>query len=268
MYSNYLVPPACYLPKFYNNQSKLMELCSNGLPPVSIITPNLIATPSYYASGDRYAGESLVTLKTYVDTIVASYRDFHMEEINSFAQSNLPSPVPLPLHCVTILYMHSVACSKENESIFDTLSSIIETGLGELPHTTGFFNMLLNKNTETGYDEGSIEDKIAHMAFPGKKYALQALEFINSTNPENAMLAEQFLSEYHIQVLHALQDAEASLPFINALNPIAHPYEQQALVEKVRTCAAANNVDSNSEDHLVDVIACIGITTQAACADS
>jgi hypothetical protein len=268
MYSSYVVPPACFLPRFYNNQTKLMELCSNGLPPVSSIHPNLMVTPPYFASGGRYAGEGLDTLKAYLDNIILLYEESYTAEINQFAQNNIHVPVPPQLRCMTLLYMHSVACTKENENIFDIVSSIIETGLGKLPHITGLLNMLPSKNTETKNDEDSIEYKIAHMPFPGKKYALEAYEFINSTKPESAMLAEEFLSEYHIKVLHELKDAKASLPFINALNPMAHPSEQEQILATLRGCIADSSCNTKClEGHMVDALACIGGINSATCVE-
>lgn len=274
MYSNYLVPPACFLPYFYNNQTKLLELCSDGLPPVTYTMPPLIATSPYQVSGDRYAGSSLNELKTYLDKIIIEYAQLYKEEINKFAENNIRTQEPISESCLTVLYMHNVECEKENESFFASLTTVLEFGLSELQHATAFLSMLPNQNTETGSADDSIEYQIAHhMPLPGQKYALQAYEFIkNSTKPESAMLADQFLSEYHIQVLHELRDAESSLPVINALNPMAHPSELKALVETLRGCLADQRCEDSclawdGEAYRENVFECINKISSTTCVD-
>lgn len=266
----YIIPPACFLPRYYNNQAKLMELCGNGLPPVTYVSPNLIAAHSFLVSGDRYAGESLDELKTKIEQIITLYHDSHLEMLTKFTQANIQTLEPISGRCLTILYLHSVECAVENESLLEIVGSLI-TRLSKIQSDPVIMSLLPSKSTETADIGDSVLYRITDMPQPGQKYALQAYKYMKDSGIQSTELADQFLSEYHIQVLHELRGAEVSIPILNALNPMAHPNEQKALIETLRSCLADEKCENSCLDwegyYREDVFECISKMSSSTCVD-
>ncbi len=76
-------------------------------------------------------------------------------------------------------------------------------------------------NKLDGNSDDSIENKIENMSLPNKLYAYRAYEFINRTEPEKVSFADQFVSEFHLQVLKEIGKVEESIPLIEMFSPMA-----------------------------------------------
>jgi len=182
------VPPACYLPSFYNNISKLKEICSNGFPPLKFCqdTDIAICMTRSSTSNERWAFNA-----------VATYVASNLSKVDEFS-TEIGAKELLSTSCLATLHMHSVECSKLNDS---------------------------------------------GVPSPVEYYVERALEFINSTTPEKANVADQFISEYHVRVLLELKDVDAALSFANRLNPIADPKALRAVTGALSVLKSDPNVE-------------------------
>jgi len=225
MDSNYIVPPACYLPFFYLNGRKLMEICKEALPPIKPYTDQYAdGITAYVAEGSAIAVR-LPVFKEWLNPLIETYFAKYKAEIKKFTSDNIHIDELLPNNCLTILYLHNVECKKVNE-------------------------------------------KVSVPLYPPT--APQAYEFINN-NPEKTNLADQFMPQYHLQVLRELGDAEASMPIINSLNPMALSSELEQMIAMLQSCIAKDCCRDVclypylNEGYPVDVFACIDEITPVTC---
>ncbi len=106
MYHQYYVPPACYLPNFYNNISKLKEICSNGFPPLKFCQDSdmAICMTRSSTSNERWAFNAVTT---YIARNFSKLDEFSTE---------IGAQGLLSLSCLAKLHMHKVECSTLNDS--------------------------------------------------------------------------------------------------------------------------------------------------------